>query len=215
MNLKKELPYLFIILVPFVYLGYIWEKLPQKVPMHWNSSGEIDRYGNKTELIFLLFMLPVLIYLLFLFIPKIDPKKKIEKMGKKYELLKFYMVLFMSVLAIWIIHSTYTQSMGNSNFVLMLVGLLFLILGNFFKTITPNYFVGIRTPWTLENETVWKQTHTMAGKLWFAGGLLILIFGFMLKPQIFIYLFFTVTGIITLVPIIYSYLLFKKIDHEK
>ncbi len=214
MNFKKELPYLFIILIPLAYLAYLWEKLPQKVPMHWNASGEIDRYGNKTELIFLIFMMPVFTYLIFLIMPIIDPKKKLEKMGKKFDVLKFYLVLFMTVLSIWIIHSTYTKSLGNPNYILMLIGLLFLILGNFFKTIAPNYFIGIRTPWTLESEIVWKKTHKMAGKLWFAGGLLILLLGLFLSSKIFIYTFFAITLIISLYPVVYSYIAFKKNNYE-
>ena len=77
MKLKKELPLVLIVLLPFIYLAYIWNELPEKVPMHWNIKGEIDRYGEKIELLIIPFLLPFLVYIIFLVVPKIDPKKRI------------------------------------------------------------------------------------------------------------------------------------------
>jgi uncharacterized membrane protein len=84
-------------------------------------------------------------------------------------------------------------------------------LGNYFKVIKQNYFLGIKTPWTLESEEVWKLTHILAGKLWIVGGLLIVIFSLVIPEDINFYLFITITAIITIVPIVYSYLIFKKL----
>lgn len=83
-ELKKELPLIMIIALPFIYLYMVWDKLGNKVPLHWNISGEVDGYGSKSELLLIPFLLPVLVYLIFLVIPLIDPKGKIEKMGGKY-----------------------------------------------------------------------------------------------------------------------------------
>lgn len=79
MTLKKELPIIAIVLLPFLYLAYIWNQLPEKVPVHWNSLGEIDRYGEKIELLLIPLMLPFLVYLIFLIVPKIDPKNKLHQ----------------------------------------------------------------------------------------------------------------------------------------
>lgn len=84
-------------------------------------------------------------------------------------------------------------------------------LGNYFKVIKQNYFLGIKTPWTLESEEVWKLTHILAGKLWIVGGLLIVIFSLVIPEDINFYLFITITAMITIVPIVYSYLIFKKL----
>jgi hypothetical protein len=86
-----------------------------------------------------------------------------------------------------------------------------MVLGNYFKVIKQNYFLGIKTPWTLESEEVWKLTHILAGKLWIVGGLLIVIFSLVIPEDINFYLFITITSIITIVPIVYSYLIFKKL----
>lgn len=210
MKLKKELPLIAIVLSPFIYLAYIWDKLPSEVPMHWNIKGEIDRYGDKTELIIIPFLLPLLIYVIFLVIPKIDPKNKLNKMGSKLENLKILMTTFMSILALFIIYSAKNQSITNPNYIVLLIGILYIILGNYFKTIKANYFIGIRTPWTLESETVWKETHKLGGKMWFVGGIIIVLASLILYKQPNFKLFSIITGVITIIPVIYSYILFKK-----
>lgn len=209
MNLKKELPILAIVLLPFIYLAYIWNELPSKVPMHWNIKGEIDRYGDKTELIIIPFLLPLLVYLIFLVVPKIDPKNKLNKMGGKLQTIKFLLTTFMSILALFIIYTAKNQSFTNPNYIVLIIGVLFIILGNYFKTIKPNYFIGIRTPWTLENETVWKKTHKLGGKMWFIGGILIVILSLILSKSLNFTIFMIITGVITIIPIAYSYLIYK------
>lgn len=209
-TLKKEIPFILIALIPFVYLAFIWNQLPETVPMHWNASGKIDRYGSKNGLWLTTFMMAGLGYFLFLVLPKIDPKGKLNSMGNKLTHLRFAVSIFMSALAVFIIYST-KQSQSKPTFIFILIGLLFTILGNYFKTIKPNYFIGIRTPWTLENEDVWKKTHLLGGKLWFTGGLLIILFSLLLPENLSLYLFLGVTIIISAVPIVYSYLEFKKL----
>lgn len=209
---KKEIPFIAVALLPFVYLAYIWNELPKEVPMHWNASGEIDRWGDKSELFMMLFMLTGITYFIFLIIPYIDPKQKLQNMGNKLNNLRLILALFMSALAIYILYSV-QQKTSNPVLIFPLVGLLFAFLGNYFKTIKPNYFIGIKTPWTLENEEVWKKTHLMGGKLWFVGGLLMAL-TFVLPNEIQIYTFLAIAAVITIVPIVYSYLEFKKIKNQ-
>lgn len=209
MNLKKELPILAIVLLPFIYLGYVWNELPSKVPMHWNIKGEIDRYGDKSELIIIPFLLPLLVYLIFLVVPKIDPKNKLNQMGGKLQAIKFLLTTLMSILALFIIYTAKNQSFTNPNYIVIIIGVLFIVIGNYFKTIKPNYFIGIRTPWTLENETVWKKTHKLGGKMWFIGGILIVILSIILNKSLSFTIFMIITGVITIIPIAYSYLIYR------
>lgn len=210
MNLKKELPLIAIVLLPILYLAYIWNQLPNKVGIHWNLTGEIDRYGDKYDLVLIAILLPLLVYIIFLVAPKIDPKNRLKKMGNKLQTIKFILTTFMSMLALLIIYSAKNQSFTNPNYIILLIGILFIILGNYFKTIKANYFIGIRTPWTLENEKVWKETHKLSGKMWFVGGILVVISSLILEKQPNFTLFLIITGIITIIPIIYSYIIFKK-----
>lgn len=210
MKFKKELPLVLIVLLPFIYLAYIWNELPEKVPIHWNIKGEIDRYGEKMELLIIPFLLPFLVYIIFWVVPKIDPKNKLNKMGNKLQTLKVLMTTLMAVLALFIIYTAKNQSFTNPNYIVLLIGVLYIILGNYFKTIKSNYFIGIRTPWTLENETVWQETHKLGGKLWFIGGIIIVLTSMILDKQPNFTIFLIITGIITIIPIVYSYIFYQK-----
>jgi len=214
MNLKKELPLIAIVLLPFIYLAYIWNQLPEKVPMHWNIKGEVDRYGEKVELIIIPILLPLLVYIIFLVVPKIDPKNKLNKMGNKLQTMKFLLTTFMSILALFIIYTAKNESFANPNYIVLLIGVLYLVFGNYFKTLKANYFIGIRTPWTLENETVWKETHKLGGKMWFIGGLIVILSSLLLEKQTNFTIFIVITAIITIIPVVYSYLKFQKLKTQ-
>jgi uncharacterized membrane protein len=213
-SIQKEVPLILVVLIPFIYLWLIWDQLPEKVPLHWNVSGEVDRYGDKIELLLIPILLPLLVYLLFWIIPKIDPKRKIKNMGRKYDLLKTFMTIFMSALAVVIIYASKNDSFYNPNYILLAIGCLFVVLGNFFKTIRANYFIGIKTPWTLENETVWKETHKLAGKFWFVGGIIIILSSLILEKKENFTLFLIVTIIISVIPVVYSYFKFRSLKEN-
>ena len=128
--------------------------------------------------------------------------------------LKFVLVLFMSLLALFIIYSTKSQTISSPSFIFVLAGALFMILGNYFKVIRPNYFVGIKTPWTLENQEVWKTTHLFAGKLWFIAGLIIILGSLIFDSSIFSKVFLTIVFAIAIVPIAYSYLKYRSLKKK-
>ncbi len=206
----REITLIIIALIPAFYLAYIWKTLPEKVPLHWTINGEVDRYGSKQQLIWISLFLPLFIYILLSFIPKIDPKNQLNKMGEKYQNLKFLLVVFMSLLAGIIIYAAKTGNLFSPKYILLATSGLFIILGNYMKTIKPNYFVGIRTPWTLENKEVWKKTHSIASYLWFWGGVISIILILLLPEKIAFIAFLSITLTISFIPVFYSYWIFKK-----
>ncbi len=210
-SLQKELTSIAIIAVPCIYLIRIWHEMPAVVPTHWNIHGEIDGYGSKLELALIALLIPILTYLAFLIFPYIDPKGKLKNMGGKYKKLQLLLVLVMSILAFFILHSSKNQSLTNLNYVTLAIGLLYIVLGNYFKTIRANYFIGIRTPWTLEDETVWKKTHKLAGILWFVGGSIIVLSSMIISKTPNFILFSITSTIIVIVPVTYSYFTYKKL----
>lgn len=212
-SIKKEFPILGIALLPLLYLGSVWNSLPEKVPLHWNLEGEIDNWGSKYTLIGLVFFMPIFTYIMMLVVPKIDPKNRIETMGGKYDQFKFILVTFMSVLSMFIIYISKNQKLSSPSMILVLVGILFVFMGNYFKVIKPNYFIGIKTPWTLENEEVWKLTHLLAGKMWVIGGIAIVIGSLIVPEDINFYIFMSITAVISFVPIVYSYFIYKKLKN--
>ena len=209
---KSDLLIWIVIMLPFIYLAYIWGALPDKVPVHWNIHGEVDRYGGKAGLLMITF-LPFFMYMLFRVFPKIDPKDKLKNMGKKYTGLLSVTIVFMSALSLIIIYTAKSGSFPG-NMIIVLMGALFTLLGNYFKTIRANYFVGIRTPWTLESETVWKDTHQLGGKLWFVGGFLIMLSGIFASRETGFVIFGVILMVLIIVPVVYSYLRFRKLKEN-
>lgn len=204
-----------IMLLPYAYLAIIWDKLPETVATHFDINGEPNGWSNKTTLIWLPGLLIFLAYGLFWLIPKIDPKKKLEKMGDKYEKLKWIFVSLMSIISIITIFAA--QNKGGSitsQLLVIALGIFFVLIGNYFQTITHNYFIGIRTPWTLESDVVWKKTHKMAGKWWMAGGLLSVLAALILPNTLIMPVFISITLIIAFVPIIYSYIAYKRLGEQ-
>lgn len=210
-NLKREIPLIGLVLTPFVYLALIWSTLPDMVPIHWNLDGEIDRVGSKYLLLLLPILLPGLMYIIFSVIPRFDKKGALTKMGNKYHTIKFIFVLLMTILTMAILYAARHYTLLNPNYMTIGLGFVFTILGNFFQVMRQNKWLGIRTPWTLKNEEVWKQTHKSAGLLWFWGGLAVVISGLVLSHQVNVYTFLCITLIIVIIPITHSYLLYKKI----
>ncbi|HEX5001592.1 MAG TPA: SdpI family protein [Bacteroidia bacterium] len=209
---KSDWTYWILILIPFSYLAFIWSDLPERVVMHFNIDGEPDKWGNKTNLVLVPVLLPLISYLVMLFIPVLDPRKKIEQMGNKYRQLMFIIVLFTSALACFIIYTASRGAELNTHIIFGLLGLLFMFMGYFFQTIKPNYFIGIRTPWTLESEEVWVATHRWSGKIWIAGGLLMVAAAFVTKEKIALAAFAGVVVLLSMVPLVYSFIKFKELE---
>lgn len=209
--LKKEWLPLVLLSLPFLYLGVIWNELPDRVTLHWNIKGEIDRYGSKSELWFLPVFTSLLIYVILTVVPVIDPKKRVAEMGAKFTQLKIVMVAIMSSLAIVIIHTTANQEMASPGLFVVIIGVLISLLGGFMKYIKPNYFIGIRTPWTLESTEVWDKTHQFGGRLFLLAGIVIVGAGLLIETEKAFHI--TVISIVTvaLISMVYSFILYKKL----
>jgi len=207
---KESILWIFI-LIPFVYLLAIWNELPGIIPTHFDLTGNPNGWSDKNSLIILLCSLGIGTYLLMLFIPKFDPKKKIEQMGEKYYSLRLIMTIFMSAISVYILYTGNGEKF-NPTWFIALIGAFDTVFGNYLQSVKPNYFIGIRTPWTLENEQTWRNTHRLAGRMWMTGGLFILILSLTLTNKVTLGISFAIiTFILVVVPIIYSYAQFKKI----
>lgn len=204
-----------ISLVPVVFLSAIWQQLPGRIPLHYNLNGEMDRYGSKNELLLLIgiiFILNIGTYLLLSHIHRLDPKKKYSTenlfLMKRFA---FIVVFFMSAMSCYIIYTKLITGAGfSSKFVVALMGLMFAAIGNYMHNIKPNYFAGIRLPWTLENEENWKHTHRMGGKIWFAGGLILTALAFFLPAKTEFIAMNIIIAVMVIVPVVYSYRFYRK-----
>jgi len=204
---------LLIGLLPYGYLFSVYSSLPAIVPLHFDANGQPNGFGPKKELFLIasiLVWVSILLYLLMKYLPSIDPKKQVQYGEKTFQTLGFGLVVFMAALNICITFATVNHSFQIDKIILPIIGLLFVFIGNMMYSIKPNYFAGIRTPWTLENEANWRATHRLAGKLWVMGGLAVTIAMLLLPSPTRTYVFITGVVVMAFIPMIYSYIYFKK-----
>lgn len=199
--------------IVFVIIIAIWAypRLPEMVPSHWNIAGEVDNYSSRLTHILLFPGITIGMYLLFLLIPYIEPRRMhFIKSWSFYQMIRNLMVVFMGlmfVITTWAGISKQPVQIGT--IIPIMVGILFIFIGNYLSQIKSNFFMGIRTPWTLSSDEVWRKTHLVGGYSFVIGGLL-----FMASPLIPVpfngYVPFIAIIIAALVPIIYSYIAFTK-----
>lgn len=189
--------------------------LPEQIPIHFNAQGVVDNYGSPM----MVFLFPVLILgtcVLAEVTKHADPKRSSYSVFSKYYYLFFFVLdLFLFLVHLYIIsYSLELIAFNISNIMIVLVGILFIFIGNLTPKIKQNYFMGIKTAWTLANEQVWYDTHRFAGKLWFVIGIIICICGF-LPSEAFILVFLISISIAVLIPLIYSYVIFKRLEAKE
>lgn len=195
-------------LLPVIAGVILWDKLPQKLPIHWNFAGETDSYGGKA---FFVFGMP-LIMLALLWICAVITS--FDKSNKNQNAKVIRMVLWIvPVLSCVLDGATYIAVLNDGKISLSLVniiiGLMFIIMGNYLPKCKHNKTIGIKIKWTLENEENWQATHRVGGMVWFFTGIALLVSA--LLPQ-------TAAGavmiaaivIAVLVPTVYSYVYYKK-----
>lgn len=211
-NFKREIFYWLLCLVPYLFLGWVYNSLPETVPTHFGISGKADGWSSKVSLWFMPASLSLMIYLLLLFLPRIDPKQRLQQQAGKFEKIRFVVLLFITAIACATTYMSYKQEVGHAGkFLFAGIGLFFAVLGNFFPALKPNYFIGIRSPWALESEVVWKKTHQLAGKIWVAAGLLLAFLPFILNNETLMSdIFLVVTLTIAFFPFIYSFIIWRQ-----
>ncbi len=211
-NLKKEWFVWPILIAPFIVSYFLWDKLPEEVPTHFNIKGEADDWGPRWINAFMLPGIGVGIYLLLLVLPLIDPKKKISNAQKPIAAIRIFTSIFFVVIYALVMTVSLDFEVNIAQYIYLGVGALFLITGNYINSVKPNYFIGIRTPWTLENPEVWKKTHRLGSKLWVVGGLLMMGVPFVISNDLLSGFTIGLVLILAGVPSVYSYFIFKRIE---
>ena len=202
-----------VMLAPAIYLAIIWNKIPETVPMHFDLYGNVDKYGSRESfrlLVVALIIITAGMYLILCNIYRIDPKKTAFQNKDRMQRIGFYVCLYLSAIWMMIIYAVlHSNSSMIMKFVFVAMGLLFALLGSNMYNIKPNYFAGIRLPWTLENEDNWRQTHQFAGRLWFFGGIIIAVVALLLNNRSAPIACGAVMAVLIIIQIIYSYNLYR------
>ncbi len=204
-NLKVLIITSIIILLPMVAGLVLWNRLPEQVPFHWNAAGEVDGWASRPVAVFVPSAAMLALQWLCVLVTSTDPKK--QNHPEKVVHLVLWLI---PIITVFISALMYVSALGVSvrveTLMPILLGLLFVAIGNYMPKCKQNYTIGIKIPWTLASEENWNRTHRLAGWVWVGGGVVMLLSGFLgifwltLVPAI----------IMVAVPLIYSYILHKK-----
>ncbi len=161
--------------IAIAFYGWTNTEPGQQVPVHFDINGEADRYGSRFEAFFVLPLVLAGVCLLLAVIPRIDPRRTgVAKSVKAYSATWMTVVVFMVAMSAFVTRASLsdTSDMIEPRFLLVGIGLLFVVLGNYMPKTGSNWFFGFRTPWTLSNEEVWTATHTLGGPVMVTVGVL-------------------------------------------
>lgn len=198
-----------MLLLSFASAIYFYPILPEKIASHWDINGDANGYMDKGTGIFFIPMLSVLIFGMFLVLQKIDPlAKNKEKISMTYAWTTCLTVVFLSYLHFLVILWNTGQQFDFGRYLLPSFAVLFYFIGAIIEKADRNWFIGIRTPWTLNSDSVWEKTHKFGGKLFRIAGIIAMLgifaegyyLWFMLIPAM-------VSGLIT---VVYSYAVYRK-----
>jgi uncharacterized membrane protein len=154
----------------------VWSRLPERMPVHWGLHGDVNGYGSRVQGAFLLPGIMLLIWLLMKFLPRIDPRRaNYAKFADTYDLLVNSLVVLFAVMHLALIGAALGWPISMERVAPALIGLQFVILGNALPRARPNWWFGIRTPWTLSNDRVWARTHRVGGYLLTGAGVVLLV----------------------------------------
>ena len=204
-NLKVLIITSIIILLPMLAGLILWNQLPEQVPFHWNAAGEIDGWASKAMAVFVPSAAMLALQWLCVLVTSADPKK--QNHPEKVKVLVLWLI---PLITVFISALMYISALGVSvrveRLMPILLGLVFVAIGNYMPKCKQNYTIGIKIPWTLASEENWNRTHRLAGWVWVGGGVVMLLSGFL---GIF-WLTLVPAVIMVAVPLIYSYILHKK-----
>lgn len=212
--MKKHLFPLCLIAISLVSWLLLWDKLPGSLPSHWGVNGEVDK--TSSTLVSFLFSNALLIamYLMMVILPKIDPfKTNYRNFTKSYYKIMYAIISMFFAISYSILLIGLGVDLDMTKLITVALGALFIILGYSMPKIEQNFFVGIRTPWTISNETVWKKTHALGGKLYFTSGVIALVTLF-ISSDFALFAIIVPAILASIISVIYSYVIHKKISQE-
>ena len=188
----------------------VFSQLPDRLPTHWGLSGEVDRWSGRTEGAFFLPAVMVGMWALLTFLPRIDPRRKnYDKFRGTYDAIVAMVLGVILLVHVAILASGLGYLIPMERVIPMTVGALLIALGNLLPRARPNWFVGIRTPWTLSSDRVWERTHRLGGLLFVLTGIILIVAG--LIPSVVSIGVAIAAGVLTTaVTLVYSYVAWRQ-----
>lgn len=208
---RKEIWLWLIMFLPVLVFLFVDHRLPPRMAIHFDFRGRPNGFMAPGPFMLEMEGIGLGIYLLLLFVPRIDPKKQNYALfAKTFFIFRATILLINAAITCLILMMGVGMIIHIGRITILLISLLFMVLGNYMSNIRPNWFVGIRTPWTLSSEKVWKKTHQLGGRTFFFAGLVGFILSLFLPNHVLLLAFPVLIGVAVLTPIIFSYLSYRK-----
>ena len=189
----------------------VYTRLPDTMAVHWDIDGNPNGWMPRAVGAAFGPVMILLLGFLMRFVPRIDPRaENYARFGGAYEVIVASVLVLMLVVHGVVLAVALGYHISVSRIVPALVGALFVVIGNMMPLVRPNWWFGIRTPWTLSNDRVWTRTHRLAGYCMAGGGLLMIVAVLVLPPALGIAMLLTVAIAATVGPALYSYLTWKR-----
>ncbi len=207
--MRKLLPGIGAIIASLGFSLWALPRLPAQVPTHWGLDGQPNGWSSPVAAALLLPAIALAVALVLVVAPRIDPRRaSYELHGPAYALIGIAVLVLLALSQVAVIGSAIGWNVRMATVVPIGVGALFLVIGNVMPRLRPNWFVGIRTPWTLSSESVWRRTHRVGGYAFLAAGVLLIVVGAAAPGRLLAALI--IAGVIAgVVPVGYSYYLWR------
>lgn len=188
---------------------FAWDRLPPHMATHWDALGHVNGYSSRAFGAFFAPVLIVLLTLLFQVLPALDPRRaNYAKFADTYWVIANAVLFFVGIAHLLVLAYGLGYPVAMTRILPLGLGILFIALGNVLPRVEPNWFVGIRTPWTLSSDTVWRRTHRTGGWTFFVGGCALLVEGVLFIGSSWPVMVVTIMAAV-LIPVIQSYVLWK------
>jgi len=200
-----------VVLVGLAFLAGIllYPQLPDPMPSHWNAAGEVDGYMSKFWGVFLVPIVSAGLVALLVAIPSIDPlRANIEQFRREYNVFVVGFVAYMDFVFALILWAGLGGTVNMSSALIPAAGLLFMMIGWMVGRARRNYFIGIRTPWTLDDEVVWDATHRLGARTFSVAGALMVLSAFLGSAGMWVLLGAILVAVV--IPIVYSYVIWRR-----
>jgi len=207
--IKKNLPILLltslIIILPILAGLLLWNRLPDQIPIHWNMEGVVDRHSSKAFAVFTMPGIILVIHWICTLLTSADPK--VKNLESKSLILVFWICPFVSLLVGTLVYaSALGFGISTETVVPLIMGGLFIVLGNYMPKFRQNYTIGFKLPWTLSDEENWRKTHRLAGIVMVCGGVLMMITALIGS----VWLMLGLLIVMILIPVVYSFADYRK-----
>ena len=190
--------------------AYLYPSLPEQIPTHWNLAGEVDDYMPKPWGVLILPLAAIFVFVVMKLIPVISPKGfRTDQFTGVLNIITVTLVGFMSAVALLVLIAATGRNVHMNEMIFAGVGILFIILGNYLGKVRKNFFLGIRTPWTLASDEVWNRTHRLGGWIFVLIGFFMFLNAFIRFPEGFL---IGSIVVVALVPVVYSFVLYRRVE---